>query len=156
MRCVPPSGSARFAVLLRLLSIAATPLMLVAPQSAHAAAAAAHPHSAFVAEAAHRFNIPESWIWRVMHVESRGNPRAVSHAGAMGLMQIMPATWAMLTARHGLGSDPFDPRANIHAGAAYLRAMWDRYADISLMLAAYTAGPGRPAANASARPGPAL
>jgi soluble lytic murein transglycosylase-like protein len=126
--------------------------MLAAPHSAHAAAAAAvHPHSAFVAEAAHRFGIPEHWIWRVMHVESRGNSSAVSHAGAMGLMQIMPATWAMLTARHGLGSDPFDPRANIHAGAAYLRAMWDRYGDISLMLAAYNAGPGRADAFAAGR-----
>ena len=55
----------------------------------------------------------------------------------MGVMQIMPATWAMLTARHGLGTDPFDVRANILGGAAYLRAMWERYGDIRLMLAAY-------------------
>src|SRR3546814_2027926 len=85
--------------------------------------------------------IPERWIWRVMHAESRGNARAVSQAGAMGLMQIMPATWAMLSARHGLGADPFDVRSNILAGAAYLRAMWDRYRDVPLMLAAYNAGP---------------
>ncbi len=79
-----------------------------------------------------------------MHVESRGRPRALSSAGAMGLMQIMPGTWAMLTARHGLGRDPFDSRANILAGAAYLRAMWDRYRDVRLMLAAYNAGPDAP------------
>ena len=60
----------------------------------------------------------------------------------MGLMQIMPGTWAMLTERHRLGSDPFDVRANILGGTAYLRAMWDRYGDVSLMLAAYNAGPG--------------
>src|SRR3546814_1101781 len=46
----------------------------------------------------------------ILHAESRGNARAVSQAGAMGLMQIMPATWAMLSARHGLGADPFDVR----------------------------------------------
>ncbi|HMN55306.1 MAG TPA: lytic transglycosylase domain-containing protein, partial [Sphingopyxis sp.] len=115
--------------------------------------AAAHPFAPHVAEASLRFGIPQEWIWRVMHVESRGNRRAVSHAGAMGLMQIMPATWTMLTARHGLGSDPFDPRANILAGAAYLRAMWDRYGDLSLMLAAYNAGPGRADAYASGRRG---
>lgn len=112
-----------------------------------------HPYAAPVAEAAQRFAIPELWIWRVMHAESRGRAGAVSRAGAMGLMQIMPATWASLTARHRLGSDPFDPRANILAGAAYLRAMWDRYGDIALMLAAYNAGPGRADAYASGRRG---
>src|SRR3546814_11438717 len=69
----------------------------------------------------------------------------------MGLMQIMPGTWNMLTSRHRLGSDPFDVRANILAGAAYLRAMWDRYRDIRLMLAAYNAGPGRVDAYAAGR-----
>lgn len=88
-----------------------------------------------------------------MHVESRGKPGAVSRAGAMGLMQIMPGTWAMLTARHRLGSDPFDTRANILAGAAYLRQMWDRYGDVRLMLAAYNAGPGRADAYAAGRRG---
>ncbi len=68
-------------------------------------------------------------------------------------MQIMPATWAMLTAQHRLGSDPFDVRGNILAGAAYLRAMWDRYRDVRLMLAAYNAGPGRADAYAAGRRG---
>ena len=104
---------------------------------------AAHPYAPHVAEASQRFGIPELWIWAVMRAESRGNSRAVSPAGAMGLMQIMPGTWAMLTKRHRLGSDPFDVRANILGGTAYLRAMWDRYGDVSLMLAAYNAGPGR-------------
>ena len=129
----------------------------VLPSGCTAAAAALqpgeHPYAAPVAEAAQRFAIPELWIWRVMHAESRGRAGAVSHAGAMGLMQIMPATWASLTARHRLGSNPFDPRANILAGAAYLRAMWDRYGDIALMLAAYNAGPGRADAYASGRRG---
>lgn len=104
---------------------------------------AAHPYAPHVAEASQRFDIPELWIWAVMRAESRGNSRAVSPAGAIGLMQIMPGTWSMLSARHGLGSDPFDVRANILGGAAYLRAMWDRYRDVSLMLVAYNAGPGR-------------
>lgn len=115
------------------------------------AAANPHPYAEPVAEASRRFGIPELWIWRVMHAESRGNRRAVSHAGAMGLMQIMPATWTMLSARHRLGNDPFDSRANILAGAAYLRAMWDRYRDVRLMLAAYNAGPGRADAFAAGR-----
>ena len=77
-----------------------------------------------------------------MEVESAGNPRAVSHAGAMGLMQIMPGTWAELRAAHRLGDDPFDPRDNILAGAAYLRQMYDRFGSPGF-LAAYNAGPAR-------------
>ena len=61
----------------------------------------------------------------------------------MGLMQLMPDTWAELRTRHGLGRDPYDPRDNILAGTAYLREMWDRYGDVAAMLAAYNAGPAR-------------
>src|SRR3546814_20128335 len=86
-----------------------------------------------------------------MRAESRGNSRAVSPAGAIGLMQIMPGTWSMLSARHGLGSDPFDVRANILGGAAYLRAMWDRSHNVSLMLAAYNDGPCSDHSYAAAR-----
>jgi len=153
----PSARSARFRAMriaaAVLLALAALPAVPAAARDADTAAPAAHPYAPHVSEASQRFAIPEAWIWRVMHVESRGRSRAVSHAGAMGLMQIMPATWAMLTARYGLGSDPFDSRANIHAGAAYLRMMWDRYGDVSLMLAAYNAGPGRADAYAA---GPAL
>ncbi len=134
-----------------LLATFAMPLACT--PAAAAVQSARHPYAAPVAEAAQRFGIPELWIWRVMHAESRGKVGAVSHAGAMGLMQIMPGTWASLTARHRLGTDPFDPRANILAGAAYLRAMWDRYGDVRLMLAAYNAGPGRADAYASGRRG---
>ncbi|WP_098108760.1 lytic transglycosylase domain-containing protein [Novosphingobium sp. PC22D] len=105
--------------------------------------AGGHPYAVHVAEAARRFGIPEDWIWAVMRVESNGDRRAVSTAGAMGLMQIMPATWANLRVRYQLGSDPFDPRDNIMAGAAYLREMHDRYGSEAAMLAAYNAGPGR-------------
>src|SRR5690606_28024300 len=68
---------------------------------------------------------------------------AISSAGAMGLMQVMPATWTELRARYRLGRDPYDPRDNILAGAAYLREMWDRYGNVAAMLAAYNAGPAR-------------
>ena len=104
--------------------------------------AAASPHAQAVAEAALRFGLPERWIWAIMRVESGGRVRAVSPKGATGLMQIMPATWSDLRARHGLGADPFDPRDNILAGAAYLREMHDRYGSPGF-LAAYNAGPGR-------------
>ncbi|RAH96358.1 lytic transglycosylase [Acuticoccus sediminis] len=103
---------------------------------------AADPYASHIAEAARRFGIPEAWIRAVMRVESAGDVRAISSAGAMGLMQIMPATWSELRTRHGLGNDPYDPRDNILAGAAYLREMHDRYGSPGF-LAAYNAGPGR-------------
>jgi membrane-bound lytic murein transglycosylase B len=77
-----------------------------------------------------------------MGAESAGDTRAVSHKGAMGLMQIMPDTWSELRARYRLGRDPFDPHDNILAGAAYLREMHDRYGSPGF-LAAYNAGPQR-------------
>ena len=126
-----------------LLSGGAAPGTAWAQEAPVAAPAAAHPYAGHVADAARRFGIPEAWIWAVMRVESRGNSRAVSRAGAMGLMQIMPATWGTMRARYGLGPDPFDVRDNIMAGAAYLREMHDRYGNASAMLAAYNAGPGR-------------
>lgn len=101
-----------------------------------------HPNDALIAEASQRFGIPEAWIRAVMRVESAGNPTATSHAGAMGLMQVMPGTYAELRARYGLGANPYDPRDNILAGTAYLREMHDRYGSAGF-LAAYNAGPGR-------------
>ncbi|WP_299507593.1 lytic transglycosylase domain-containing protein [uncultured Roseobacter sp.] len=97
---------------------------------------------AYIAEAAQRFRIPECWIRAVMRAESAGDDRAVSSAGAMGLMQIMPGTWADLRTAHGFGSDPFDRRENILAGTAYLRQMYDKFGAPGF-LAAYNAGPGR-------------
>jgi Transglycosylase SLT domain len=100
------------------------------------------PFAAFVTEASKRFGIPEHWIRAVLHVESDAKQRARSSKGAMGLMQIMPKTWTELRARYGLGADPFDPRDNILAGAAYIRELYDRYGAPGF-LAAYNAGPGR-------------
>ncbi|ODT81560.1 MAG: lytic transglycosylase [Pelagibacterium sp. SCN 64-44] len=114
-----------------------------AQTSSPARTALVEPHAAHIAEAAQRFGIPEAWIIAVKRAESAGDVRAISSAGAMGLMQIMPDTWRELRVRHRLGRDPYDPRDNILAGAAYLREMYDRYGTIPAMLAAYNAGPGR-------------
>lgn len=95
-----------------------------------------------VREAAQHFGLPEHWIYAIIRIESAGRTRAVSSAGAMGLMQLMPGTWARQRARFALGNDPFDPRDNILAGTSYLREMYDRYG-IEGFLAAYNAGPGR-------------
>jgi soluble lytic murein transglycosylase-like protein len=100
-----------------------------------------------IAEASQRFAIPQAWIAAVMQAESaglthwKGRP-ITSSAGAMGLMQLMPGTWDAMRQRHGLGPNPHDPRDNIMAGTAYLRAMYDRFGYPGLF-AAYNAGPGR-------------
>ena len=130
--------------------IAMISVLTIAPLSSPACAQSntvsiergAEPFGEYVAEASQRFGILASWIRGVMRAESGGNVRAVSPKGAMGLMQIMPATWAELRARHGLGTNPYDPRENILAGAAYLRELHDRYGSPGF-LAAYNAGPGR-------------
>lgn len=115
---------------------------------------AADPYATYIAEAAQRFMLPANWIRAVMCVESARHVRAVSRKGAIGLMQIMPETWAALRARYALGADPFYPRDNILAGAAYLREMLDRYGSPGF-LAAYNAGPGRYEQYLAGRPLPA-
>jgi len=100
-----------------------------------------------IREASARFAVPAGWIERVMQVESGGRTRLggqpiVSSAGAMGLMQVMPATWAEMRRVHGLGLDPHNPRDNILAGTAYLKLMYERFGFPGLF-AAYNAGPGR-------------
>lgn len=95
-----------------------------------------------VRQAAERNAIPATWVRAVLQAESAGDPHAVSGAGAMGLMQLMPGTWKEVRRTLNLGADPFDPHDNIAAGAAYLRWLHDRYGDEGF-LAAYNAGPGR-------------
>lgn len=131
-----------FIVLSGLISIVALSPATVAQNTPIERKAPGDPYAAIVAEASQRFGIPKSWIRAVMRAESTGDARAISSVGAMGLMQIMPETWADLRLRHHLGGDPFSPRDNILAGAAYLREMHDRYGSPGF-LAAYNAGPGR-------------
>nr|WP_319798701.1 lytic transglycosylase domain-containing protein [Nitrobacter sp.] len=111
-----------------------TPIAKVSPRD---------PYAAHIAEASQRFGIPERWISAMLLAESAGDVRAISTAGAIGLMQVMPDTWADLRDRYQLGRDPYQPRDNILAGTAYLREMWDRYGNVAAMLAAYNAGPDR-------------
>jgi D-alanyl-D-alanine carboxypeptidase len=100
------------------------------------------PWGPYIREASGRYGVPERWIREVMHQESDGQEQAVSSAGAMGLMQIMPDTFDDLRQRYPLGSDPFEPHDNIMAGAAYIREMYERYGAPGF-LAAYNAGPYR-------------
>lgn len=139
---------------LLLLSLLASAAIAASPAAAEPSPAPTeHPNlSASVTEAALRFGIEEGWIYAVMRQESGGDPKAVSAKGAMGLMQLMPATWNALSAELGLGADPFEPRANILAGAAYLRRMHDRFGAPGF-LAAYNAGPERYARYLSGRQG---
>lgn len=111
----------------------------------------------YIEEASARYGVPATWIERVMRAESGGRTTLdgrpiVSRAGAMGLMQLMPETWADIRARLGLGNDPHAPRDNIMAGTYYLRLMYDRFGYPGLF-GAYNAGPGRYSAWLAGRSG---
>lgn len=105
------------------------------------------PWRPYIREASNRFSVPQRWIRAVMRRESGGHEYRhgrpiTSSAGAMGLMQLMPATYADMQQRNGLGSDPYEPHDNILAGTAYIRLMYGRYGNPAF-LAAYNAGPQR-------------
>jgi membrane-bound lytic murein transglycosylase B len=101
-----------------------------------------------IAEASKRFHVPKTWIRAVMARESGGRTMLtegapmVSNAGAIGLMQVLPETYAEMRAQYNLGADPFNTHDNILAGAAYLRWLHGKYG-YPAMFAAYNAGPGR-------------
>jgi soluble lytic murein transglycosylase-like protein len=100
-----------------------------------------------IADAAQRYGVPAAWIRAVMHVESGGrtvqeeDQPITSPAGAVGIMQMMPATYDQMRKQHGLGADPFNPRDSIYASAAYLHWLHGRYGYPN-MFAAYNGGPG--------------
>lgn len=128
--------------------VAAASVVTSFPVSAHAGPASTVsagpvvPWQSFIGEAANRFSLPASWIRSVIRIESNGNPKAVSPKGAVGLMQLMPDTYAELRIRYGLGADATDPHDNIVAGTAYLRDMHERFGSAGF-IAAYNAGPQR-------------
>lgn len=130
-------------------------IMLMLGLATPAGAESVTTWQSYIREASLRFGIPSAWIERVMRAESGGqthrNGRSIrSSAGAMGLMQLMPATWGQLRARLGLGHDPDQPRDNILAGTFYLRLMYDRFGYPGLF-AAYNAGPERYAEHLAGR-----
>lgn len=84
---------------------------------------------------ARKHGIPEDLFLRLIQQESGWNPGAKSHAGALGLAQLMPQTAARL------GVDPLDPHQNMEGGARYLRTQYERFRSWKLALAAYNAGP---------------
>ncbi|MGY4395351.1 soluble lytic murein transglycosylase-like protein [Sphingomonas sp. UYAg733] len=125
-------------------TLAVVAIAASASPSASARTAPAIPNrcAVHVPEAARRSGLSEDVVVRVMLAESGGKSRIVSAKGAIGCMQIMPATWAYLTARYNLGANPFDARMNMIGGAMYLAELAARYGWPGA-LAAYNAGPGR-------------
>ncbi len=101
-----------------------------------------------ISEASDRFHVPKAWIRAVMAHESGGRTMLgkdqpiISHAGAVGLMQVLPETYDEMAVAHKLGANPFDARDNIMAGTAYLRWLHQKYG-YPAMFAAYNAGPGK-------------
>jgi soluble lytic murein transglycosylase-like protein len=130
--------------------MAALSLALAAALALADPASGAGRWSAEIDAAAARCGVPRDWIARVMQAESAGRTMLYgrpirSPRGAIGLMQLMPATWDELRRALGLGDDPDLPADNVVAGACYLRRMYDRFGYPGLF-AAYNAGPGRYAA----------
>jgi len=94
-------------------------------------------YDSLIADAAHAYRVDPSLIRSVMNAESGFDPSAVSRAGAMGLMQLMPEVAEAFGVEH-----PFDPRENIMAGTRLLRELLDQHGgNIPLVLASYNAGP---------------
>ena len=95
-----------------------------------------------VQRVAHAYDIDPLLLHAIAHVESRHNPQAVSPAGAMGLMQVMPAT----ARRFGVGdprSELLDPEVSLEVSSAYLKTLQGRFGNqLDLILAAYNAGDG--------------
>ena len=97
------------------------------------------PYAEFIAAASQAHGVDPLLVKALIQVESGYRPKARSPKGAVGLMQIMPAT-----AREYKVGNPFDPKANIEAGVKHLKALLDRFGSerTELALAAYNAGPG--------------
>jgi soluble lytic murein transglycosylase-like protein len=108
----------------------------VAPRPVEAPKAAATP-AELADAAAVKYGLPQTLLRSVMAAESAGRANAISHKGAIGLMQLMPGT------AKELGVDPHDPAQNVDGGARYLRDLLLKYEGrLWLALAAYNAGPG--------------
>jgi len=130
----------RFGIIAAASVVTSFPVPAHAEPASTTSAEVAISWQSFIDEAASRFLVPASWIRAVIQIESNGNPKALSPKGAVGLMQLMPNTYAELRIRYGLGADPTEPHDNIVAGTAYLRDMRERFGTEGF-IAAYNAGP---------------
>jgi soluble lytic murein transglycosylase-like protein len=130
-----PAGAAEFdeIVAAKLHGKMPADAPLQAPAAAHASP---DEIGRIVAAAAARRNVDPALIEAIIENESGFDERALSSAGAQGLMQLMPGTAAGLGVR-----DPYDARQNVDGGARYLRSLLDRFGSVRLALAAYNAGP---------------
>ena len=95
-----------------------------------------HTYDDLIKRASRRHGVPAALVKAVIHAESAFDPRAVSPKGAMGLMQLMPATAQLLGV-----AQPFQASQNVQGGTRYLRSLHDRYGSWTHTLAAYNAGP---------------
>ena len=93
--------------------------------------------ASIIQKASEKYQVPQELLQAVIKQESNFNPNAVSHAGAQGLMQLMPGTAKFLGVQNS-----FDPEQNVMGGAKYLRQMLDQFGSMEKALAAYNAGPG--------------
>jgi hypothetical protein len=117
------------------------------PQTYRVPGPPSDPWGPYINEASGRFDIPQTWIRAVIRQESGGHEYLhgqpiTSDAGAAGLMQLMPPTYAEMADRFQLGPDPYEPHDNIIAGTGYIRDLYNRYGSPAF-LAAYDAGPHR-------------
>ncbi|MFA6180013.1 MAG: lytic transglycosylase domain-containing protein [Candidatus Methylopumilus sp.] len=129
---VDDDHATRYILLVQDESTAGVPQNKVAPIYAKL------PFADAVAMAAQQTSLDPALLHAVISIESNNNPKALSHRGARGLMQLMPGT-----AKRFNVSNPDDPRQNVLAGAQYLRELRGLFhGDLQLMLAAYNAGPG--------------
>jgi soluble lytic murein transglycosylase-like protein len=105
------------------------------PDYSEELAKAATPYDSLIEERSEHHGADPRLVRAVVRVESNFDPAAVSRAGAMGLMQLMP-----LTARQYGTENPFDPKQNLDAGIRHLQSLLEKYDDLSFALAAYNAG----------------
>lgn len=129
---VPPSGSTKAKKLKGSFKPAQRPTQAPVPRARSKSA-----YDEEIDAAASKYNIPPALVRAIMHAESAFDPQALSHKGASGLMQLMPAT-----AEDMYVKDIFEPRENIEGGVRYLRVLANQYnGDMVKMIAAYNAGP---------------
>jgi soluble lytic murein transglycosylase-like protein len=118
----------------------------LAPLARHVGGGERDALARLLVEESRRHDLPAALVLALIEVESRFDPYAVSHKGALGLMQVLPSTGAPVARRLGISwrgpQTLFDPHANVRIGIAYLRELVDRYTNVRAALAAYNWGPG--------------